>query len=291
MPTIGRVSTSGDGWTTCGLGHRHWGLFGAAGLLLRSAPGPDGAVGLQLRVGWSHHGGTWGILGGARNGGESSVQAALREAGEEASVTPDEVHLEASYVDDHGGWAYTTVIASTAGQIPLAPRGTESDAVRWWPVDQVDDLDLHPGFGRSWPLLRGVGPAPVLVVDAANVVGSRPDGWWRDRAGAVRGLRDALAGQGEGFLAAPLADGAPAGLRTFAAPVLVVEGQARDVAAVPGVEVVRADGSGDDALVATVQRLGDARPVRVVTADRELRSRVQALGAEVVGPRTLLDLL
>ena len=34
VPTIGRVSTSGDGWTTCGLGHRHWGLFGAAGLLV-----------------------------------------------------------------------------------------------------------------------------------------------------------------------------------------------------------------------------------------------------------------
>ncbi|MEV1288966.1 hypothetical protein [Micromonospora sp. NPDC049679] len=33
---------------------------------------------------------------------------------------------------------------------------------------------------------------PLLVVDAANVVGSRPDGWWRDRAGATVRLRDAL---------------------------------------------------------------------------------------------------
>ena len=33
---------------------------------------------------------------------------------------------------------------------------------------------------------------PLLIVDAANVVGSVPDGWWRDRAGAARRLRDAL---------------------------------------------------------------------------------------------------
>lgn len=292
MPTIDGVSTSGDGWTTCGLGHRHWGRFGAAGLLLRSAPGAEGAVGLQLRVGWSHHGGTWGVLGGARNAGETPVQAALREAGEEGSVDPHQVYLEATYLDDHGGWSYTTVIGSTDGEIALAPRGTESVAVRWVPANQVGSLSLHPGFARSWPLLRPVPASPVLVVDAANVIGSRPDGWWRDRPGAVARLRDQLAARSDGWPATLLGADTPSGLRTFPGVVLVVEGSARDVAAVPGVEVVRASGSGDDALVDTVAaRVGEQRPVRVVTADRELRRRVEALGAAVLGPRALLDQL
>lgn len=124
------------------------------------------------------------------------------------------------------------------------------------------------------------GRAPLLLVDGANVVGSVPDGWWRDRRGAAERLRDRLAGR----------DG-PEEL------VLVVEGAARGVSSVPGVRVVSAPGSGDDAMVELVRaergrdgqgRDGRARRCLVVTADRELRERVRALGAEVVGPRQLL---
>jgi 8-oxo-dGTP diphosphatase len=282
--------TSGDGWTTCAAGHRHWGLFGAAGLLLRTPADEPPAVGLQLRADRSHHGGTWGILGGAREADETAVEAALREAGEEATVVPERVAVEASYVDDHGGWAYTTVVATASATMGLAPRNWESDAVRWVPLPEVDTLDLHPGFARTWPLLRDVGPAPVVVVDAANVMGSRPDGWWKDRAGAAGRLRDELAlasGAGvEGL------DGGPPGLRWFPRFLLVVEGRARDVGAVDGVEVRGATGSGDDAVVAAVaEHTGAGRPLLVVTADRELRSRVSDLGADVLGPRGLLDLL
>jgi hypothetical protein len=120
--------------------------------------------------------------------------------------------------------------------------------------------------------------APLLVVDAANVVGSVPDGWWRDRAGAAVRLRDRLAGV------------AAAGLPDLAAPVevvLVVEGRARDIPAVEGVRVQRASGSGDDAIVAVVAAEGSGRRCVVVTADRALRDRVTALGAEVRGPRSL----
>jgi 8-oxo-dGTP pyrophosphatase MutT (NUDIX family) len=284
--------TSGDGWTTCAAGHRHWGRFGAAGLLLRSAAGADPAVGLQLRARWSHHGGTWGLLGGARDVDESAVEAALREAGEEASVHPDQLRVEASYLDDHGGWGYTTVVASAVTELRLRPRSDESEAVRWVPLAQVDALSLHPGFAGTWPLLRDVGPAPVLVVDAANVIGSRPDGWWHDRAGAVARLRDQLAGVARAGAGSAVLGAAVPGLRVYPQVVLVVEGAARGVARVDGVEVVRAPGSGDDALVEVVAaQVPDDRQVVVVTADRELRGRVGALGAEVLGPRTLLDLL
>ncbi|MGW1198173.1 NTP pyrophosphohydrolase [Streptomyces sp. NPDC002536] len=116
----------------------------------------------------------------------------------------------------------------------------------------------------------------LLVVDAANVVGSVPDGWWRDRAGAAGRLRDRLAaGAADGLSAGPLEI------------VLVVEGAARGVAPVPGVQVVAAAGSGDECIVELVAARAPGRRCIVVTADRELRDRVRALGAEVVGPRTV----
>lgn len=117
--------------------------------------------------------------------------------------------------------------------------------------------------------------APLLViVDAANVVGSVPDGWWRDRRGAAERLRDRLA-----------ADGVP-GHSGPVDIVLVVEGAARGVESVPGVRVETAPGSGDDHMVTLVARAGE-RPVLVITADRELRHRVGELGAAVAGPRTV----
>ncbi|MFI6373468.1 NTP pyrophosphohydrolase [Streptomyces sp. NPDC050546] len=118
--------------------------------------------------------------------------------------------------------------------------------------------------------------APVLVVvDAANVVGSVPDGWWRDRRGAAERLRDRLA-----------SDGVP-GVSEPVEVLLVVEGAARGVESVPGVRVESAAGSGDDHIVEVVAGAADDRSVLVITADRELRRRVGELGAEVAGPRTV----
>lgn len=116
-----------------------------------------------------------------------------------------------------------------------------------------------------------------LVVDGANVVGSVPDGWWRDRLGAALRLRDALVGVArEGLPRAEL----PGPL----AVVLVVEGAARGVAPLPEVDVISADGSGDDAIVAL---LADGAPSVVATADRGLIRRVKACGADVIGPRSV----
>lgn len=117
----------------------------------------------------------------------------------------------------------------------------------------------------------------LLIVDAANVVGSVPDGWWRDRRGAAERLRDRLVTVAEEGLA-----DRPGPLDV----VLVVEGAARGVDSVPGVRVERAPGSGDDRIVELTREFA-GRPRLVVTADRELRSRVGELGAEVTGPRSV----
>ena len=91
-----RPRQPGDGWVECGCGLRHWGLFGAAGLLLvrRDDGHRATAVVLQHRAEWSHHGGTWGIPGGARMPDEDEVAAALREAAEEAGIDPVSVRVD-----------------------------------------------------------------------------------------------------------------------------------------------------------------------------------------------------
>jgi 8-oxo-dGTP diphosphatase len=125
----------------------------------------------------------------------------------------------------------------------------------------------------------------TVVVDGANVMGSRPDGWWRDRAGAAVRLRDGLARVGT-ELTVPGFDGEEPEW------VLVVEGAAKAgfSATEPGpVRVVLASGSGDDAIVEVVRSLSGSRVV--VTADRELRRRCAEAGAAVLGPGWLLGVL
>ncbi|WP_148591422.1 NTP pyrophosphohydrolase [Streptomyces sp. WAC01526] len=119
----------------------------------------------------------------------------------------------------------------------------------------------------------------LVIVDAANVVGSVPDGWWRDRHGAAERLRDALP--------AYVSQGLPGLVTPPLEMVLVVEGAARRVESVEGVRVVPADGSGDDRIVQLVADECGGRDCLVVTADRELRERVQALGARATGPRAV----
>ncbi|MEV0494181.1 NTP pyrophosphohydrolase [Streptomyces atratus] len=124
----------------------------------------------------------------------------------------------------------------------------------------------------------------LVIVDGANVVGSVPDGWWRDRRGAAERLRDFLV---------PFA---AAGLPGHPGPVelvLVVEGAARGVASVPGVRVESAPGSGDDLiveLVAAEAARSAGHGCVVVTADRELRQRVEAYGTQCAGPRAVRPL-
>ncbi|MGY1815403.1 NUDIX domain-containing protein [Blastococcus sp. SYSU D00820] len=149
-----------DGWATCALGHRHWGLVGAAGLLLHRQGVRGTELLLQHRAAWSHHGGTWGTPGGALHAGESAEHGALREAREELGLDAADVVLGARSVDDHGGWAYTTVLARPARTIE--PGGLrldgESTAVDWIPLAGVDGVALHPGLAASLPRLRALLP-------------------------------------------------------------------------------------------------------------------------------------
>jgi 8-oxo-dGTP diphosphatase len=290
----------GDAWATGPDGTRAWGRFGAAGLLVDDGAG---RVLLQHRVEWSHHGGTWGIPGGARHQHEDPVTAALRESAEEAGVPLDGVDLRHTAVLDLGFWTYTTVVGRASRPFEPVIADRESIALAWVPLAEVPDLPLHPGFAASWPALRDtVDTTPHVVVDAANVVGSVPDGWWKDRAGAASRLLAQVSALAAGGVAASLLDLPFA--RWWPRWTVVLEGDARAAADVGGagadrgaatgaVDVVRAPASGDDAIVESARAAVQAcdGPVVVVTADRELRDRVEALGAVVHGPSWLRDQL
>ena len=241
------ANRDGNGWTTCERGHRHWGRYGAAGLLAfapcpRGVTGPAGSgppepdapvcVLLQRRSWWGNHGGLWGPPGGARDSHESAVAAALREAEEECALPPEAVRALGILRDDHGGWSYQTVIASAPRTLRVRAVSSETSQAAWVLAGEVAALELHPGFAAQWPVLRETLQPLTIIVDGANVMGSRPDGWWRDRAGAARRLRDQLAGlAAEGVAALPEVMAAPGLERWFPEIVLVVEGAARAAAA------------------------------------------------------------
>ncbi len=281
---------SGDAWVEGPDGRRFWGRYGAAGLLVHDE---SAGVLLQHRAEWSHFGGTWGLPGGARHEGESAVDGAIREAGEEAGVPADALEIAFTSTLDLGYWSYVTVVVRAARLFEASIGDAESLELRWVPVEDVETLPLHPGFASSWPALRSrLGERIHLVVDAANVVGSRPDGWWKDRLGANeallarlaelarRGIESAeldRAGSSETsgeFDPSSTPGAVPAGPigRSWPSIAVVVEGRAREAGApavstarVPDapdsglvaglLSVVPAEGSGDDTIVATVAHL------------------------------------
>ncbi|WP_067185514.1 NUDIX hydrolase [Microtetraspora niveoalba] len=360
------AAKDGDGWALCDRGHRHWGVHGAAGLLAvhHTLDGMPYIL-MQKRSWWSHHGGTWGLPGGARDSHEDAITGALREAREEAALTGDQLRVQGVYLDDHGGWSFQTVIAQAEGLLDASPANGESTDMRWIAADEVAARKLHPGFAETWPRIRLALAPLVVILDAANIVGARAEhGWWRDRAGATARLiaeLDDLAARGlhrlpEGphdlaqwfprmtVVVEGAARGAIAGLGGRSALTAVSdaisggtpEGVSDDVSrrdagrdsghengrgpgdlvadrgsehlpgGVPvsgrplggvsgrvtgGVSIVEAPGSGDDAIVALVREANPWAKVLVVTADRELRRRVEALGASFSGPRWLLNQL
>jgi len=287
----------GDGWVVCARGHRHWGRFGAAGLLLHHKD-PSGrvAVLLQHRSLLSHHGGTWSLVGGARDSGESPTDTALREATEEATIQADVVHAAGILRDDHGGWAYETVLAEATHRTPAAAVGWESTEVRWVGLDDVDGLTLHPGLRRTWPVLRSALVRLTLVVDVASVTTS----WPGTRSGDV-----APVGHLWDHAAHLAACGIPGDdlpstltrppLGLWMPDVVLVTGPdepdpgadaALDHRATPAA-VVAVTASDQDRLVEVVRERRVQRPespVLVVTADADVRARCAVLGAAATEP-------
>ena len=194
---------------------------------------------------------------------------------------------------DLGYWSYATLVSDVV--VPFEPTisDPESRELAWVASDEIDRRPLHPGFAASWTHLRALlDVRPAIVVDTANVMGATPDGWWKDRAGSAERLLARIGALAESGVPAAALD-LPEHT-WFPRWSAVLEGQARSAGAshADTVDVVRAEASGDDAIVGETRRLvDDGRAVTVVTGDRELRERVTALGASTRGPRWLLDLL
>ena len=127
----GVAHRDGDGWVECACGNRHWGVNGAAGLMLVR----DRTILLQHRAPWVHNGDTWGIPGGARDSHETPTEAALREAHEEI------------------GWSYDTVISKAHKDLVAHEQNDESLQVEWVAFEDVVTKNLHPSFAKTWPVL------------------------------------------------------------------------------------------------------------------------------------------
>lgn len=141
----------GDGWVACRCGARHWGLNGAAGLVLyrRSAAGVE--VLLQHRARWVHDGGTWAVPGGARDSHEDPVAAALREANEEVGVLAGDVRVAGTLTGtDHDDWRYDYVLAHASEAARVHAANDETADLSWVPVEAVPRLPLHAGLARDW---------------------------------------------------------------------------------------------------------------------------------------------
>ena len=251
----------GDGFVDCSCGSRHWGRLGAAGLLVHRA----GRVLLQHRAHFLQEGGTWALPGGARDVGESAVQAALREATEEAGVPAGALRLRHAWTVDHGTWSYTTVVADAVTPLQARDLDGESLEVRWVDLGDVPTMPLHSGLAAGWPALRDlVALREALVVDVPDATGSTgpPDVAAVHRA--VRVIQRHGLTEPSGLLSE-----APGRTRAWPRAVLSTGEQTwRDQART---------------LLASGHR------VTVVAADEEVRAAARSRGADAVPPRRLVD--
>ena len=143
------AARDGDGWVQCRCGGKHWGVNGAAGLLLIR----DGKIMMQHRAPWVHNGDTWGLPGGARDSHESIEEAALRETIEETGIDGSHVKFVDRFSDDHIDWRYDTVIARASGNLVTSNWNGETHDIGWFTIEEIDKLELHPSFARTWPQL------------------------------------------------------------------------------------------------------------------------------------------
>jgi 8-oxo-dGTP pyrophosphatase MutT (NUDIX family) len=80
----------------------------------------------------------------------------LREAYEESGLDREQVEITGSFVDDHGGWSYTTVLAAAPSPLEVRVMSHESIALQWVPEWEIQALPLHTGFAATWPIVSGL---------------------------------------------------------------------------------------------------------------------------------------
>ena len=145
------MRASGDGFVTLADGSRRWGLFGAAGVLVRHVD-PDESEPqyfLARRSMHTHLGGTWAIPGGALDEGETPLEGALREFDEEIGVALHQRDFAIAEVheDDHGGWSYWTLVVDVPEAFdPPTTLTWETSEVRWVRASELGTLELFGAF-------------------------------------------------------------------------------------------------------------------------------------------------
>jgi 8-oxo-dGTP diphosphatase len=186
----------GDGYTVCGQGHEHWGLNGAAGLLVRHHD-DDGETRylLQHRSPYVQHGRTWSTPVGAMGSGETPEHAALREAREEMGELPGDLEHHHTVTDDHGGWSYHTVVMDSPTRFRPSGSGEtdwESEGSGWFTPGEIQGLPLHPGFRSSWDKVQHSGSLRVVALDDVpafthRYLSPQADGGYAEREELVQG--------------------------------------------------------------------------------------------------------
>ena len=155
FPAISKGLHPGERDITCERGHVHHGEFGAAGLLVR-CKGEDGKTRylLQKRSPDEDDPGTWSLPGGALLENESIIPGAFREAEEEMGEMPPSVQPHHHVIDDHGNWAFHTIVCDVPEMFAPSVDGETPDETAgwgWFTKEEIKDLPLHPGFAEAWP--------------------------------------------------------------------------------------------------------------------------------------------
>lgn len=147
MSDFRRPRISGDGFVLVADGTPRWGVFGAAGVLFRHRGDEGEAYFVARRSDWTHQGGTWAVPGGALDHGEDPLDGALREFAEEIGLLPTAYEVCEVFVDDHGGWTYTTLVVDVPERfdVPVSLHW-ETAEVAWVDSVELAELELFPAF-------------------------------------------------------------------------------------------------------------------------------------------------
>jgi 8-oxo-dGTP diphosphatase len=137
------VTVRGDGFIRVADGTARWGLFGAAGVLVRH----QDRVFVAQRSLHCHNGGTWAVPGGALDLDETPLEGALREFSEEIGHHLTDFEVVLTHEDDHGGWSYWTIVLDVPEPFEApADLHWETAAVAWVTFDELRDYELFPAF-------------------------------------------------------------------------------------------------------------------------------------------------